>query len=160
MMLYSKRRIKKLIARLQQECNAALDEKQREIERLKGENRTLKARNLELEGERKSVADALILAVKAGEKASEEERRARETEDREYKLLADKCRKLSQALQEKYPDREDVAAFAKYTAALREGLGEEETEESGFNMDDVIAPKEPLDLEKLCRGLGLMEDNS
>ncbi len=33
--------------------------------------------------------------------------------------------------------------------------GEEET---GFNLDDVLNPKGELDLEKLCRGLGLMED--
>ena len=35
--------------------------------------------------------------------------------------------------------------------------GEEET---GFNLDDVINPKGVLDLEKLCRSLGLMEDDS
>ena len=35
--------------------------------------------------------------------------------------------------------------------------GEEET---GFNLDDVINPKGELDLEKLCRSLGLMEDGS
>lgn len=33
--------------------------------------------------------------------------------------------------------------------------GEEET---GFNLDDVLNPKGKLDLEKLCRSLGLMED--
>ena len=33
--------------------------------------------------------------------------------------------------------------------------GEEET---GFNLDDVINPKGELDLEKLCRNLGLMDD--
>lgn len=34
--------------------------------------------------------------------------------------------------------------------------GEEET---GFNLDDVINPKGVLDLEKLCKSLGLMEDS-
>ena len=33
--------------------------------------------------------------------------------------------------------------------------GEEET---GFNLDDVLNPKGKLDLEKLCRSLGLMEE--
>ena len=33
--------------------------------------------------------------------------------------------------------------------------GEEET---GFNLDDVLNPKGELDLEKLCRNLGLMDD--
>ena len=31
-------------------------------------------------------------------------------------------------------------------------------EESGFNLDDVLNPKGKLDLEKLCRNLGLMDD--
>lgn len=159
-MLYSGRRVKRLTARLQQECNAALEAKQREIDLIKEENRTLKARNLELEGERQSVADALVYAVRAGDQISEEHRREREAEDRERKLLAEKCRKLAEDLQQKYPDREDVAEFEKYTAELVRLLGMEEEGETGFNMDDVIAPKQPLDLGKLCRELGLMEENS
>ena len=31
-------------------------------------------------------------------------------------------------------------------------------EENGFNLDDVLNPKGELDLAKLCRGLGLMDD--
>lgn len=159
-MLYTKRRVKKLIRRLQQEYGAALDEKQREMLLLKEENRMLEARVLKLEEERGSVADALIFASKASEKFSEEQQRSRENEERERKLLAEKCRDLSERLQEKYPDREDVAEFARYTEQLRTMLGEEEEEDTGFNMDDVIAPKQPLDLAKLCRDLGLMEENS
>ena len=33
----------------------------------------------------------------------------------------------------------------------------EEEEASGFNIDDVLAPKKPLDLGKLCKDLGLMD---
>ncbi len=156
-MLYSKRRVKNLTARLKAEYTAALEEKDREMASLKEENRTLAARVLKLEEERKSVADALIFAVKAGEKLSEEQRAERENEERERILLARKCRELSQKLREKYPDRE-AEEFARYTAAL---LGEEgggEPAETDFNMDDVISPKQPLDLGKLCRDLGLMED--
>ena len=35
---------------------------------------------------------------------------------------------------------------------------ESEEEENGFNLDDVLNPKGELDLAKLCRGLGLMDD--
>ena len=35
---------------------------------------------------------------------------------------------------------------------------ESEEEDTGFNLDDVLNPKGELDLEKLCRGLGLMDD--
>ena len=34
----------------------------------------------------------------------------------------------------------------------------EDEEETGFNLDDVLNPKGELDLAKLCRGLGLMDD--
>ena len=94
-MLYSKRRVKNLTARLKAEYTAALEEKDREMASLKEENRTLAARVLKLEEERKSVADALIFAVKAGEKLSEEQRVERENEERERILLARKCRELS-----------------------------------------------------------------
>lgn len=159
MMLYSGRRVKKLIETIERENAAALDEKQREMERVKEENRELKARLLKLEEERGSVAEALVLAAKAREKFSVEQKSERENEERELRLLAEKCRLLSKSLQEKYPDREDVVQFANYTEQLKRGLGEEEDEDTGFNMDDVIAPKEPLDLGKLCRELGLMEDD-
>lgn len=159
-MLYSGRRVKKLITRIQREYGAALEEKQREMGLLKEENRMLEARVLKLEEERGSVADALIFASKARETLSEEQKKAQENENRELKLLADKCRRLSETLQEKYPDREEVAEFSRYTEELRRGLGEEEAEDTGFNMDDVIAPKQPLDLGKLCRDLGLMEEDT
>lgn len=35
---------------------------------------------------------------------------------------------------------------------------ESEEEDNGFNLDDVLNPKGELDLAKLCRGLGLMDD--
>ncbi len=143
---------------MQQEYLAALAEKDGEMARLKEENRLLGARVLKLEEERASVADALIFAAKAREKLSEEQRRERENEDRERVLLAEKCRELAKRLMQKYPD-EEAKAFARYTEALREELGIAAEEETGFNMDDVIAPKEELDLGKLCRDLGLMEED-
>ena len=36
---------------------------------------------------------------------------------------------------------------------------EGEEESNGFNLDDVLNPKGDLDLEKLCRSLGLMDDD-
>ena len=58
---------------------------------------------------------------------------------------------------QKYPDEEDTQAFAAFVESLSGVLGEEE-EESGLDMDEVLAPKQPLDLGKLCKDLGLMED--
>ena len=97
-------------------------------------------------------------AVAEGERIKRESAAAAENERRELVLLAEKCRLLSDRLLKKYPDGEDVAAFASFVDELHLSLGEETEEESGFNMDDVLAPKEPLDLGKLCKELGLMED--
>ena len=33
-----------------------------------------------------------------------------------------------------------------------------EESDTGFNLDDVLNPKQELDLEKLCRELGLMDE--
>ena len=38
------------------------------------------------------------------------------------------------------------------------GAADEEDEEDTLDMDEVLAPKQPLDLGKLCKDLGLMED--
>lgn len=158
MALYTGKRVKRLIARLKEEYETALNEQLGAAARLKEENRTLRARLLVLEEERANVADALVLAAKEGDRLSAERARAAENENRELLLLADKCRLLSDRLQEKYPDREDVAEFSAFTAQLLKELGEEEAP-SGFNMDDVIAPKYPLDLGKLCKEMGVMEDD-
>ena len=76
-------------------------------------------------------------------------------------LLAEKCRLLSEKLLAKYPDREDVSAFSAFVEKLHATLGEDEpsAEEDGFNMDDVLNPKQPLDLGKLCKELDLMEED-
>ena len=76
-----------------------------------------------------------------------------------FRSLAEKCRLLLDRLLAKYPDEEDTRDFEAFTTELRQQLGEDIGDENGFNMDDVLAPKEPLDLEKLCKELDLMEDS-
>ena len=82
-----------------------------------------------------------------------------ENKRKELDLLAEKCRVLSDRLIKKYPDEEDVAQFESFTQSLHEELGLQAEEESGFHMEDVLAPKKPLDLGKLCKDLGLMEED-
>ena len=36
---------------------------------------------------------------------------------------------------------------------------ESEEEDTGFNLDDVLNPKGDLDLAKLCKNLGLMDED-
>ncbi len=155
--LYTKRDVQMLVRRLRDEYDAALKEQKAASEELKAENRALSARVSELEGERGSVSEALVHAVKEGERIKEEGSRAAENGQKEFALLAEKCRLFLAKLMQKYPDEEDTQAFAAFVESLSGALGEEE-EESGLDMDEVLAPKQPLDLGKLCKDLGLMED--
>ena len=155
--LFSEKDVKRLVLRLKEEYEGVLMRRRAAEEELKEQNRILRARVLELEGDRASVSEAIIAATKAGERLRTESALQAENERKELKLLAEKCRLLLERLTKKYPDEEDVNSFAAFNEELSVALGND-TEETGFNMDDVIAPKEPLDLEKLCRDLGLMED--
>ncbi len=151
--LYSKRDVEKLTARLRAEYAAVLKEQQEAAETLKAENRALAARVSELEGDRAAVGEALIAAEKAAGEAQGAHAAAHANGEKELALLIQKCRLLSERLSAKYPDAEDVQAFADFTATLHA-----DGEENSLDMEEVLAPKKPLDLGKLCRDLGLMEE--
>ncbi|HIZ25315.1 MAG TPA: hypothetical protein H9812_07630 [Candidatus Gallimonas intestinigallinarum] len=153
--LYSKKDVEKLVDRLREEYEEALRTQRQAAEELKEENRNLAARVSQLEAERATVADALIDAVKAGERIRKESEDAAANGGKELSLLIAKCRLLSGNLMAKYPDAEDVKAFSDFVEALQSEASEEE---DGLDMDEVLAPKYPLDLGKLCKELGLMED--
>ena len=157
--LFSEKDVKKLVLRLKTEYDEVLIKQHALAEDLKEENRNLRARLSQLERERGDVSSALVRAVREGERVKAEGLEAAENERRELKLLAEKCRLLLDRLLAKYPDEEDTRDFEAFTTELRQQLGEDIGDENGFNMDDVLAPKEPLDLEKLCKELDLMEDS-
>ena len=156
--LFNEKDVKKLVLRLKEEYDGVLARQRAAAEELKEENRKLRARVLELEGERGSVGEAIISAQKAGARIREESAREAENERKELALLAEKCRLMLDRLQKKYPDEEDVAAFQAFTDELETRLGGG-SEDYVFDMEEVLSPKQPLDLEKLCKDLGLMEDD-
>ena len=159
--LYTEKDVKKLVRRLREEYEELFARRKNAEEELKERNRVLQARVLELEAARSSVSEAIVHAVAEGERIKRECRFAADGERRELLLLAEKCRLLSEKLLAKYPDREDVSAFSAFVEKLHATLGEDEpsAEEDGFNMDDVLNPKQPLDLGKLCKELDLMEED-
>ncbi|MGN0823331.1 MAG: hypothetical protein ACI4NG_06125 [Candidatus Gallimonas sp.] len=156
---FTEKDVRKLVARLKEEY-AEIVQGQREVaEELKRENAALRARLSVLEGERADVSAALVRAV--GEETLARSRGEAETENerKELRLLSEKCRLLCDRLLRKYPDEEDCLSFAEFTEDVRRRLGEETSEEETvFDMDEVLAPKKPLDLEKLCKDLGVMEE--
>lgn len=155
--LYTKRDVQALVRRLRAEYDEALRSQKAAGEEIKAENRALAARVSELERERGSVATALVCAVEEGERIKQEGARAAENGQREVALLAEKCRLYLAKLMQKYPDEEDTRAFAAFVESLTGAFGGEE-EDGVLDMDEVLAPKQPLDLGKLCKDLGLMED--
>ena len=155
---YSERDVKALVHRLKEEYDAIVRTGREACDELKEENQRLLARIAVLEKEREGVKDALVSAEKAGQQIKENVAAETENKSRELALLAEQCRVLLARLNEKYPDAAEVKDFDAFCDALYEKLHLTRESESGFNMDDVLAPKQPLDLEKLCRELGLMGD--
>lgn len=157
---YSAKEVRALVARLKEEYDAVL-KRQRDItEEIRQDNRRLRARLSVLEGQKGEVSEALMRAVAEGERIKKEGSDQAESDRRELRLLADKCRLLLDRLSRKYPDEQDVKDFEAFTHTLLVYLGEEEEEEPAFDMDEVLNPKYPLDLEKLCQELGLMDEGT
>lgn len=158
---YSEKDVRALVHKLKEEYDGVVRQGKEAFDELKEENKRLSARLSVLEGERAGVTDALVNAEKAGEEIKKTVEAEAENKSRELMLLAEQCRLLLSRLNEKYPDEAEVRDFDAFCDALFEKLHITRGEsESGFNMDDVLNPKEPLDLEKLCRELDLMGDKS
>lgn len=163
---YKEKEVRALVARLKEEYEGILKRQRDATEELKEENRQLRARLSVLEGQRSEVSAALMRAVAEGERIKQECAAQADSEKKELSLLAEKCRLLLERLIQQYPDKDDVNEFKTFTDALRSHLGEEveeseeEEEDTGFNMDDVLNPKSPLDLGDLCKELGLMEEEN
>ncbi len=157
--LYPEGKVKKLLARMREECEGALADHKREAEALKEENAILSAKVLRYEAERGEVTEALLAAVREGDRMRKELEAEAENERHELALLREKGISLLRSLERRYPDAEERQQLEAYIEALSSALGEQ-PEETEFDMDEVIAPKQPLDLEKLCKDLGLMEEES
>ncbi len=155
--LYTEKDVKKLLARLKGEYDDVLLKQREAAEALKEENRTLKARVLELEGERSGAFSAFRAAEREREEFKAESEATLENDRRELALLKERCRLMLERMRRNYPDEEDTRRLAAFMAELG---GEEDEEDTGFDLDEVTSPKGPLDLKKLCIDLGLTEDDN
>lgn len=153
---YSEKQVKAIVHKLREEYEGAVRQGKEAFDELKEENKRLLARLSVLEGERSGVTDALVNAEKAGEEIKKTVEAAAENKSRELMLLAEQCRVLLARLNAKYPDEAEVRDFNVFCGALFDRLRLTRENDNGFNLDEVLTPKEPLDLEKLCRELGLM----
>lgn len=155
--LYTENDVKKVITRIKEEYETAISGLREKETQLTEENRRLRARVLELEGERSGAFAAFQAAEREKSQAREEGEKILENSRRELLLLREKCALMLRNLERKYPDAEDTARLRAFTAEL--GTDPPEEEETGFNLEEVTSPKKPLDLKKLCLELGLTEDD-
>ncbi|MDE6059123.1 MAG: hypothetical protein K2G44_03680 [Clostridia bacterium] len=154
--LYTNRDVQKLVRRLREEYDDAIKQQKEVMTELKEQNRILLARVSQLETERSSVSTAIVHAVAEGERIKRESKQEAENERKELALLAEKCRVLSGQVH----DAGDEAAYSEFLHRLHEKLDTAPQQREQFNMEDVLSPKEPLDLQQLCVDLGLMEGNN
>lgn len=155
---FTEKDVKTLVARLKEEYGKAYERQRAQIDELKEENRRLAARVSELESDRAFVGEALTHAVAESDRIVAEGTEVARSKSRELMRLTEQCRTLCARLTEKYPDEEDVRRFTAFTQSLQRELGLTEQEEA-LDMNLILNPGE-LDLEQLCRELGLMEDKS
>ena len=178
---FTQKETEQLIAGIREAYETKLRQLQYRLEGLEGENRSLRASLAEMKEREGQIGRAIVHAEGKGEEIKEFYRLSAETEWRTLKLFCDKWRALAASMaggipaaeQKKYAGfADDLAALIGRRKAQFVPAAEEETfdpkaviekyvegeEESGFNLDDVLNPKGKLDLEKLCRNLGLMDD--
>ena len=175
----------KLIAGIREAYEIKIRQLNYRLEGLTAENRSLRASLAELKGREGKVGKAIVAAEEKGEEIVRLYRMSAETELNTLRLFAEKWKRLAGQMAGAIPASEakKYADFAENLSALlgkergRFGVAEESgarqepfdpkaviekyvegEEETGFNLDDVINPKGELDLEKLCRNLGLMDD--
>ncbi|MBQ9081836.1 MAG: hypothetical protein IJY26_04305 [Clostridia bacterium] len=153
---YTADKVKKIIARIEQEYEGVLTSQRKRIIELTEENRDLSAKLSIYEYERSHVASAIISAEQKGQEIRESaDAYAKARRDGVYRL-AERCRALAAALAEKYPAEADVKEFNTYIQKLDEAL--ETNGEGELDMDKILYPDANLKLENLCKELGLMDD--
>ena len=182
---FKQEEVEKLIAGIRDAYETKIRRLEYRNEGLVSENRNLRASLAEYKNRESKVGKALVAAESKGEEIKEFYRMSAETEWKTLQLFAEKWKKLAAQMADVIPkdDAEKYSKFADDLASLLgkardEGTAAEEVapeeeafdpkavigkyieseEETGFNLDDVLNPKGELDLEKLCRGLGLMDD--
>ena len=179
---FTQKQTEQLIAGIREAYEIKIRQLNYTIEGLTAENRSLRASIAEYRERENKVGRAIVAAESKGDEIRELYRMSAETEWRTLRLFADKWKKLAEQMQGAIPAEEAKkyielsenlsALLGKAPGAFAQAKGQEEKfdpravigkyvegeEESGFNMDDVLNPKGELDLEKLCRNLGLMED--
>ncbi len=177
---FTQKETEQLIAGIREAYETKIRRLEYRLEGLTAENRSLRASLAEHKEREGKVGRAIVDAESKGEEIKQLYRMTAETEWRTLKLFADKWKKLAAQMQGLIPARE-AKRYAEFSENLSALLGRdpgftppeegeefdpkavigryvEGEEESGFNLDEVLNPKGELDLEKLCRNLGLMDE--
>lgn len=158
-----RRQIKEL-KELVESYESRLKEQQEAMTALKERNRKLEAMLSEYSAKEKAISESLIMAAQKSEELQKQAENLNKIGDDSVSLLAEQCRALLDELLKKYPESGDIQRFEVFADQLNGVLekpieSEAAISDGSFSMEDVLAPSEDLDLEKLCKDLGLMEEN-
>ena len=182
---YSKKDFEKLAEGMKTAYEQRIRQLEERVDRLNVENKNLRAACAEYQSREKRVGQAIVDAEEKGSEIKELYRLNAECELRTLQMFAEKWKRLAAQMAGVIP-KDDAEKYAKFADDLAALLGKErgkfraqdsapdeepfdpkavigkyiesEEEDTGFNLDDVLNPKGELDLEKLCRDLGLMDD--
>ena len=180
---FTQKETEQLIAGIREAYEIKIRQLNYRLDGLTAENRSLRASLAEYRQREGKVGRAIVAAESKGEEIRELYRMSAETEWRTLRLFSEKWKKLAEQMRGVIPADEakkyielsenlaallgkDPNAFAATETREEEsfdpraviGKYVEGEEESGFNLDEVLNPKGELDLEKLCRNLGLMDE--
>lgn len=183
---YSKKDFEKLAEGMKTAYEQRIRQLEERVDRLNVENKNLRAACAEYQSREKRVGQAIVDAEEKGSEIKELYRLNAECELRTLQMFAEKwsgsprrwrtacprakARNTRRSRPSRRPFREGKhrlfqrrcrpSAEEDARSIPKSGSNRYVAEESdtGFNLDDVLNPKQELDLEKLCRELGLMDE--
>lgn len=150
---YSKKEVKQIVRQLMEEYRQRISSQQTRLNELIEKNRELSARLSYYENKESEISDAILTSVEAGKKIEERSAAYVKNQLNGLKILSDRCRALAADLKEKYPDQKDIDDFSEFFSRMDELL----EEDNDFSYEFNKGPE--LDLEALCKELGIEEDS-
>lgn len=150
---YSKKEVKEIMRKLMDEYKQKISFQKLKIDELTEQNRILSARLSELENKQDEIGSAIMTSVEAGKKLEERSEAYVRNQLKGIQLLSSRCRAIAAEMKEKYPEEDDCDEFTDFFNQIDEVLNENK-DVTSFDYGE----KTDLDLESLCRELGVEDD--
>jgi hypothetical protein len=182
---FTKAEVDKLLFQIKLEYDSRLREQKNRIFELVGEVKQFKELNERLKKRDELISKALLSAVEKAKELEITAKKKTENEINRLQTFINKCEKYLSDIMLNYPIDNNIKKFDEFTDKMKGAFMPESSivgqnnlkeelaiskefnpkekidkyieKENCFNMDDVLNPKGDLNLEDLCRQLGLMD---